>query len=389
MKGLLYCFWVVLLVAGSAASAASQPLSDEIRSLPYFKSYTNHRVSSYDQTGANDDGNWKNAIQPGETRTLAEIEGPAIISHIWITINSPESFHLKKIVMRMYWDGESTPSVETPVGDFFGLGLAEYFLYESELLSVGSQRSLNTFFPMPFSRSAKITVTNEGEENVKAFYYNIDYEKHESLSDDLAYFHAQYRQAAPNKSWTAEWTKNSDELVNAKQNLDGGDNYVIMDAEGRGHYVGVTHSIYQNQGDWWGEGDEMIFVDGVTTPQITGTGAEDYYLGAWCYGGCGISPFGNARPTFAYQRYGNPRNGGDDRGAKWMVYRFHTESPVAFNESIKVTIEHGHGNHRADNYYTVAYWYQSEPHKPFPTFPSLQERIPRQFDTGGPTTGKP
>lgn len=246
----------------------------------------------------------------------------------------------------MYWDGESTPSLEVPVGDFFGLGLAEYFLYESELLSVGSQRSLNSFFPMPFRRSAKITVTNEGEEKVKAFYYNIDYEKHESLPDDLAYFHAQYRQAAPNKSWTAEWAKNSDELVNTKQNLDGKDNYVIMDA-------------------------------------------EDYYLGAWCYGGCGISPFGNQRPTFAYQRYGNPKNGGDDRGAKWMVYRFHSESPIAFTESIKVTIEHGHGNHRADNYYTVAYWYQSEPHKPFPTLPSLQERIPRQFDTGGPTTGKP
>ena len=163
MKGLMYCTWVALLVFGSAALAAPQPLTDDIRSLPYFKSYTNHRISSYDRTGANDDGNWKNAIQPEETRTIAEFEGPAIISHIWITINSPESFHLKKIVMRMYWDGEPTPSVETPVGDFFGLGLAEYFLYESELLSVGSQRSLNTFFPMPFSRSAKITVTNEGD----------------------------------------------------------------------------------------------------------------------------------------------------------------------------------------------------------------------------------
>ena len=124
-------------------------------------------------------------------------------------------------------------------------------------------------------------------------------------------------------------------------------------------------------------------------PQIVGTGSEDYYLGAWCYGGCGINPFGGTRPTFAYQRYGNPMSGGDDRGAKWMVYRFHSDSPIPFNKSIRVTIESGHANHRADNFYTVAYWYQSEPHGPFPALPPVEQRIPRQRDTGGPTMGKP
>jgi hypothetical protein len=389
MKCTRSCALAVMVLLGSTTSTTPQPITSEIQRLPFLRNYTNHRVSSHDPTGANDDGNWKEAIQPGETRTIADIEGPGIISHIWITIATPERFHLKKIVFRMYWDGESSPSVEAPVGDFFGLGLAEYYLYESAVLSVGSQKALNSYFPMPFRGSAKITVTNEGEEKINAFYYNIDYEKHESLTEAMAYFHAQYRQATPNKAWTTQWVRNGDDLVNNKPNPDGADNYVLLDAEGRGHYVGVTHNIYQNQGDWWGEGDEMIFIDGATRPQIIGTGSEDYYLGAWCYGGCGIDPFGNDKPTFDYQRYGNPRNGGDDRGAKWMVYRFHTESPITFSESIRVTIEHGHANHRADNFYTTAYWYQTEPHKPFPPLPSVEERIPRQFDTGGPTTGRP
>jgi hypothetical protein len=366
-----------------------QDVQAEINNLPFLKNYTVHRVSSYDRTGANDDGNWKNKIKAGETRAIADLEGPGIITHIWVTIAAQEQNHLKKIVLRMYWDGEESPSVESPIGDFFGLGLGEYFLYESALLSVGSQKALNCFIPMPFRRSARITVTNEGEFPVGAFYFNIDYQKHSTLAENLAYFHAQYRQAAPNKAWTTDWKQNSDGMVNNKENLRGEGNYVILEAEGRGHFVGVTHSILQNQGDWWGEGDEMIIIDGAATRQITGTGSEDYYLGAWCYGGCGINPLGGSRPTFAYQRYGNPMNGGDDRGAKWMVYRFHTDSPITFEKSIKVTIESGHANHRADNFYTVAYWYQSEPHKPFAPLPTVGERIPGQFDAGGPTMGKP
>jgi Protein of unknown function (DUF2961) len=357
--------------------------------LARLRDYTNHRVSSHDRTGANDDGNRKNAIQPGETRTLAEIEGPSVISHIWITIATPAKWHLKEMVLRMYWDSEAQPSVEAPVGDFFGLGMGEYFLYESEVLSVGSQKALNSFFPMPFRRSARITVTNEGATAASAFYFNIDYEKHQSLPEDLGYFHAQYRQETPTRGWTAEWKANGEDLVDDKPNLDAKDNYVILEAQGRGHYVGVAHSIQQNQGDWWGEGDEMIFVDSEEAPGIIGTGSEDYYLGAWCYGGCGINPFGGTRPTFAYARYGNPMNGGDDRGAKWMVYRFHTESPITFQKDIRVTIEHGHGNHRSDNFFTTAYWYQTEPHRAFPPLPAASERIPRQFDTGGPTTGRP
>ncbi len=230
--------WKTFAAASALLATASTLLGQTDYDLARLKSYTSHRVSSHDPSGANDDGNWANSIKPGETRTLAEIDGPAVISHIWITIATPSKWHLKEMVLRMYWDGEAQPSVEAPVGDFFGLGLGEYFLYQSEFLSVGSQKALNSYFPMPFRRSARITVTNEGEIAANAFYYNIDFEKHESLPDDVAYFHAQYRQATPNRGWTNEWTRNSDDLVDKKPNPDGKDNYVILEAEGKGHFVG-------------------------------------------------------------------------------------------------------------------------------------------------------
>ncbi len=384
MLGLILCASPLILVAQNP-SMPSSAISD----LMLLRDYTSQRISSYDRTGANDDGNWQNKIQPGETRTIGDVTGPGIIKHIWTTIATNEHYHLKKIVLRMYWDGEKSPSVEVPIGDFFGLGLGTYELYETQLTSVGSQRALNAWFPMPFRKSARITVTNEGDIPINAYYYNIDWEKHASLPEDIAYFHAQYRQAVPTDGWAEDWERNADEHINTKQNPSGDGNYVILEATGKGHYVGVTHSIIQNQGDWWGEGDEMIFVDGAEKPQIHGTGAEDYYLGAWCYGGCGINPFGGQQPTFAYEEYGNPVNGGDDRGAQWTVYRLHTESPIPFTESIRVTIEHGHANHRSDNYYTCAYWYQTEPHASFPALPAVEDRIPMGVNTDGPTMGKP
>ncbi|MGY5850114.1 glycoside hydrolase family 172 protein [Salegentibacter sp. F14] len=373
------------LLLFTASVLAQTPGEKEIYEV---RNYSSERISSYDRTGANDDGNWANKIKPGETRTIGDVEGPGIFKHIWMTIATGEPNHLKKIVLRMYWDGEDSPSVEAPIGDFFGLGLGKYFLYESKYLSVGSQKALNANFPMPFKESAKVTITNEGNQAIGAFYYNIDWEKHESLPENIAYFHAQYRQAEPTDGWTTDWNRNGEEKINTKTNPDGEGNYVIMEATGKGHFIGVTHSLIQNQGDWWGEGDEMIYIDGEAEPTINGTGAEDYYLGAWCYGGCGINPFGHQKPTFAYSEYGNPLNGGDDRGAEWMVYRFHSESPVVFNESIKMTIEHGHANHRSDNYYTVGYWYQVEPHAEFPPLPAVQDRIPKLQNTEGPTRGK-
>jgi hypothetical protein len=349
-----------------------QSLSGWLGELPLAKDYTQKRVSSYDRTGANDDFR---PIDPGQTLTLLDEKGPGEISHIWVTIASPEKYHLKKLVMRIYWDGENDPSVEAPIGDFFGLGNGEYFLYQSFPLAVGSIKALNCFFAMPFNQSARITVTNEGKKKVGSFYYNIDLRVYSRpFPSDTYYFHAQYRQCAPCQGWTNNWQSNGDELVDKKPNLDGEGNYVFLEATGRGHYVGVTQSIFQNQDDWWGEGDDMIFVDGEKLPSINGTGSEDYYLGAWGFDG-GASH---------YLLFGVPVMGGYSAGARWSVYRFHLDSPIPFTKSLRVTIEHGHANHRSDNYFGVAYWYQAEPHAKFPPLPPVDARIPRLYPVGGP-----
>ncbi len=360
-----------------------------LATLPLLKNYTQERISSYDREGGNLDGDHKHPIAPGETRLIGEVQGPGIITHMWIALSSAESYHLKKYVLRMYWDGESLPAVETPLGDFFGLGLGEYHVFESAPISVGSQKAMNCFFPMPFRKSARITLTNEGEEPLRAFYFNIDWQKHRSLPVDMAYFYAEYRQAMPNKGWTNDWKLNRDPLVNGKPNLNGEDNYVFFEAEGSGHFVGVTFSVMQNQGDWWGEGDEMMFIDDAKKPHLNGTGSEDYFLGAWCYGGCGLSPFGAEHPVFSFQTYGNPVNGGDTRGARWSLYRFHLDSPVPFQKYFRMTIEHGHANHRSDNFSSVAYWYQMGSHRKRKPLPTALDRVPRLINTEGPTVGRP
>jgi hypothetical protein len=360
---------ISLMAAGQ--SAAWQP------NVTVQQAYTVHRASSADPTGANVD---RRTVDPGETLTVLDADGPGLVSHIWFTINSPEPYHLKRIVLRIYWDGEETPSVEAPIGDFFGLGLGYYHPWQSEMLSVGSVKDLNCFFPMPFQRHARITVTNEGKRAVKALYYNIDYRIDETtLAPGTLYFHAQYRQAQPNRGWTNKWTSNAQPLVNKRANLTGQDNYVWLEAKGSGQYAGVTMSILQNQDDWWGEGDDMFFVDGAMKPTISGTGAEDYFLGAW----------GFKDHPFSYQLYGAPIVGKGRAGARSSVYRFHLDSPIVFRTSFKATIEHGNANHRSDNYYSVAYWYQTEPHDRFPALPSVEQRLPVLEQVGGPGSTVP
>jgi hypothetical protein len=334
--------------------------------------YVLKRVSSSDPSGANADFR---QVDPGGVLTLMDANGPGLLTHIWITVASPEADHLKKLVLRIYWDHETTPSVEAPLGDFFGLGLGEYHRWESELLSVGSDKALNSFFFMPFQNHARITVSNEGQQKVDAFYYNLDYRAYSKpLPRGTLYFHAQFRQAQPNHGWTSDWQNNGDPKVDRKTNLDGKDNYLWLDATGRGHFVGVTMSVLQNQDGWWGEGDDMFFIDGEALPSIAGTGSEDYFLGAWDFGG----------HPFFYRLYGAPVVGEERAGGKSSVYRFHLDSPITFSKSIRATIEHGHANHRSDNFYSVAYWYQSEPHATFPILPSVDQRIPRPQQVGGP-----
>jgi len=361
----------VILLCTSLQPFAQNP-TDWLSTLPQAKDYALHRASSYDRTGANADAR---QIAPGQTLTLLDESGPGEISHIWITIASRDPHHLKALVLRMYWDGENAPSVETPIGDFFGLGLGDYYLYQSAPLAVGSDKALNCFFPMPFQKHARITVINEGDQEVGAFYFNIDYRAFSrSLPGDQLYFHAQYRQAAPNRGWTNQWRDNGDPLVNDKKNLNGEGNYVWMEATGRGHFAGVTMSVLQNQDGWWGEGDDMFFIDGEPTPSINGTGSEDYFLGAWDFGS----------HAFFYALFGAPVKGEERAGGRSSVYRFHLDSPITFTKSLKATIEHGHANARSDSFFSVAYWYQTEPHATFPALPPLEQRIPKLYPVGGP-----
>jgi hypothetical protein len=228
---------------------------------------------------------------------------------------------------------------------------------------------------MPFQKHARMTVTNEGSLKVGAFYFNVDYRSYSKpLPADFLYFHAQYRQASPAHGWTNQWRTNGDPQVDTKKNLNGEGNYVWLEAIGRGHFVGVTMSILQNQDGWWGEGDDMFFVDGEATPSINGTGSEDYFLGAWSFG----------EHPFAYLLNGAPVKGNERAGSRTSVYRFHLDSPITFTKSLRGTIEHGHANHRSDNFFSVAYWYQTEPHGAFPALPSLDQRIPKIHPVGGP-----
>jgi hypothetical protein len=368
--------------ASSASAQTGQSAAGDYPFLPRYARAQNYRSlkqSSFDRTGGNADS-WP--IQPGATRELFASEGPGVITHIWFTIAADSSNHLKEIVIRIYWDGHAKPSVEVPVGDFFGLNLGQYFVYQSAFLNCSSVNALNCYFAMPFRRSARITATNESARRVGAFYSNIDYQMVPALPDEVLYFHAQYRQAAPNKPTTNDWRTNGD--ADKLKNLDGKDNYVFAETRGRGHLMGVTLGVLQNQDYWMGEGDEMVFVDDESQPVITGTGTEDYFNGAWDFGGR------DGAVPFAHLYNGAPFIVGPERaGGRYCLYRWHADNPIAFTKYLKYTIEHGHANHRADNFFSVAYWYQAGPYTDFPPLPPAESRIPRLKAVPGPGTAQP
>ena len=350
---------------------------EEFLAQARLRNYKTRRSSSWDRTGANADAV---PVEPGQTAKLLEVEGAGVVTHLWFTINSPDPMHLKNLVLRAWWDGEPAPSIEVPIGDFFGLGLGEYFTYQSALTAVAPIKALNAYFQMPFADSARMTVTNEGKIRTDNLYFAADYVTFPKLPSNVGHFHAQYRQAAPCKGWSDDWAHNWDPPVGDKKNLSGEGNYVFLDAFGKGHFVGVTHAVEQNQDGWFGEGDDMIFIDGDPLPTINGTGTEDYYNGAWDFGG----------QSFGYLHNGAPYVVDPERiGGRYCLYRWHTESPISFEKSIRVTMEHGHANHRSDNFYSTAYWYQTEPHTAFPALPTPAERVPRIFRVGGPGAAPP
>jgi hypothetical protein len=287
-----------------------------------------------------------------------------VITHIWFTIAAQSDRHLKEMVLRMYWEGNPKPSVETPIGDFFGLNLGQYFVYQSAFLNCSSVKALNCYFAMPFRKSARITVENQGAQRVRALYSNIDYQLVSSLPDRALYFHAQHRQAVPNEA--AQYPDGAPKL-----NPDGAKNYVYLETRGVGQLMGVTLGVLQNHDRWMGEGDDMIFIDDETKPAIIGTGSEDYFNGAWDFGGR------EDAVAFAHLYNGAPFIAAPElAGGRYCLYRWHADNPVTFQRYLKHTMEHGHANDRADCFYSVAYWYQNEPHTDFPALPAVVDRIP-------------
>jgi len=347
--------------APAVSAAPGEPEApEEIFALSRLRNYKNLRSSSWDRTGGNDDSV---GVDPGQTATVLDVHGAGVVTHIWFTINSPDTMHLKNLVLRAWWDGEPAPSIEVPVGDFFGLGLGEYFIYQSALLAVAPMKALNAYFQMPFATAARLTLTNEGTVGTKNLYFAVDYVALSSLPRGLGRFHAQYRQAAPCRAVKSDG-----------KNLSGRDNYVFVEAAGKGHFLGETQAVVQNEDGWFGEGDDMIFIDDDRMPTINGTGTEDYYNGAWDFGG---QPFANLHQGAPY--IVDPER----KGGRYCLYRWHTESPIAFEKSIRVTIEHGTANNRSDSFYSTAYWYQTEPHAAFPVLPAPSERFPKVFAVGG------
>jgi len=327
----------------------TQDVIDNPSTLARLRNYTSARVSSEDREGNAD----MRRIGPGETLTLADIEGPGEITHIWTTISTPDPHHLQNIVFRIYWDGNEFPSVESPVGDFFGLGMGKYYMFDNPVQAIGTDKGMNCFWPMPFRKGARITATNDSQTTVGAYYYYVDYRKYDTLPDDVAYFHAQYNQATPNES---------------------GKNYLIAETSGgRGHFAGVSLSIHTQTPGWWGEGDDIFTIDGEATPSLWGTGSEDYFCGAWCYG-----------ETFYNNYFGMPLRERIDQGADnfWNVYRHHLESPITFTKSIKVEIEHGDNGvsntrkPRNNNYYSCAYYYVDTPRPLTTKLPAAKDRYP-------------
>jgi hypothetical protein len=300
-------------------------------------------------------------IAPGETHTMASLSGAGMVTRIWMTTLLPFNAHaLRNLVLRFYWDGENHPSVESPFGDFFGAPFGAYQPYASAPMSL-TAGAFNCLWLMPYASGARLEITNEGSSVVDPFFYNITYQELPEGPPSTLRFHALWQRENPTRR---------------------GVPYTILSAEGSGHYVGC-HLNMQNR-EWWlrppvratsfprgfglgmMEGWETITRDGETEPSVRGTGTEDYFNGAWYY-----LPKGG--------RFSAPYHGcilRDLLRSRIAVYRFDMSAPVSFSHSLRVNIDHGFYNELACDYSSTAYWYQAEPHHPFPDLPPVNLRQP-------------
>lgn len=324
------------ICALSAFAQGKNPVTSPLSGLFLPQEGTAKHEGSWDRSGGNGD---MRGVAPGETLTLLDYKGAGIIRRFWVTIapRSEKNIH-RQAILRMYWDDEKTPSVEVPIGDFFGVGFGEQKDYISMPLNETSG-GYNCYWPMPFHKTARWTLTNMSKVRIDAFYYNIDFTAYKSLAKDVKLFHAQWRRENPTKR---------------------GKNYTILEATGDGHYVGTALFMQGRKKGSLGflEGDENVYIDGETKPSIIGTGTEDYFSSGWYYD----------RGPYSAPYHGLTLK--DEENSRISTYRWHIEDAMPFHKSIKFTIEHGSENDTSADYSSVAYWYQSEPHAAFPLFPT-------------------
>jgi hypothetical protein len=351
--------------------------------LTRLRSRKTGRFSSWDTSGRNADL-W--VIAPGESVVLADITGPAQITHIWMT----QLHHYRECLIKITYDDAPYPSVLAPLGDFFCLGHGLVNSFQSALFSASTHFAylfnkpcaLNCYAPMPFARRAVVELVNQSSEHHRQYFY-VDYETLEDFAPDMGYFHAEFRRANPFGGWGPEVGVNSAEAdaPNLEQTA-WDNNYVILETSGRGHYIGCNLSVTNFTRNWWGEGDDMIWVDGYKwPPDLHGTGSEDYFNQAF-----GMQPN-------AFLRNGSSIfEGGTIPAPEIELYRgdsgyqtsyvFHLENPVRFEREIKVTIESGHANHLSNEMSSTAYWYAAAPTRVVEPPPAAQRQPVRRDNAG-------
>jgi hypothetical protein len=299
-------------------------------------------------------------IKPGETFTMAVIDGPGAIQHIWMTPTGNWRFS----IMRIYWDDETEPSVECPVGDFFGMGWGVYAPLSSLAICVNPGSAFNSYWVMPFRKKCRITMENINDSDPMILYYQVDYTLTE-VPSDAAYFHAQFRRSNPAETSV----------------------YTINDGiKGKGQYVGVYMAWGVHNNGWWGEGEIKFFIDGDTQfPTICGTGTEDYFCGSYDFDTNKKNEAGVVETN--YTEFCTPYVGlhqvikGDGHYnimQRFGMYRWHVMDPVRFDKDLKITIQ-DLGWHKGGRYLaqksdisSVCFWYQGEPHAKFPKLPGWQ-----------------
>ena len=290
-------------------------------------------------------------LPAGATIPVVDVEAQGAFTHIWFTMDPKFN---RDVILRMYWDGEEEPSVESPIGDFFCQCFRRYHAVNAVPVNVNPTGGMNCYFPMPFRRHARVTVTNRLAESPVTLYYAISMEERE-VAPEEAYFHAQFRR-----------TKDTN-----------GQDYVILDGvKGEGHYVGTVLGWQQNSEGWWGEGEIKAFIDGDGRfPTYVGTGTEDYFGGAWAFQADYSAPF-LGHTDLSHALDGREIN---RVGNRHCMYRFHVPDPIRFSKDLRVTIQalgwrsEGRYLPLSDDICSVAYWYQAEPHAPFPPLGSRDE----------------